>query len=121
MRRTVSTACKSFQALLQNVWASGSTYAEMTSFLGVSRDQIIRLRDHWHLSKRLDRSLRYKPRRQRDPTPREIAQACREIQAGWDDRTREDRCVYKRQPVQLRPIDMTDEAREAMRWIVEDD
>lgn len=81
MRRTVSTACKSFQALLQNVWASGSTYAEMTSFLGVSRDQIIRLRDRLHLPLRLDRRLRKKGPRHGDPTPAEIRQRCAALRA----------------------------------------
>ena len=81
MRRTVSTACKSFQSLLQNVWASGSTYAEMTSFLGVSRDQIIRLRDRLHLPLRLDRSKRKKGPRHGDPTPDEIRQRCAALRA----------------------------------------
>jgi len=81
MRRTVSTACKSFQSLLTNVWASGSTYAEMTSFLGVSRDQIIRLRDRLHLPLRLDRSKRKKGPRHGDPTPAEIRQRCAAIRA----------------------------------------
>ena len=81
MRRTVSTACKSFQALLTNVWASGSTYAEMTSFFGVSRDQIIRLRDRLHLPLRLDRSKRKKGPRHGDPTPAQIRQHCAAIRA----------------------------------------
>jgi hypothetical protein len=81
MRRTVSTACKSFQALLTSVWASGSTYAEMTSFLGVSRDQIIRLRDRLHLPLRLDRRLRKKGPRHGDPTPAEIRQRCDALRA----------------------------------------
>jgi len=90
MRRTVSTACKSFQALLTNVWASGSTYAEMTSFLGVSRDQIIRLRDRLHLPLRLDRSKRKKGPRHGDPTPAEIRQRCAVLRAKHlDDRLHE--------------------------------
>ena len=90
MRRTVSTACKSFQALLTSVWASGSTYAEMTSFLGVSRDQIIRLRDRLHLPLRLDRKLRKKGPRHGDPTPAEIRQRCAALRAKHlDDRLAE--------------------------------
>jgi hypothetical protein len=50
----------------------------------------------------------------RDPTPREIIQACKEIQAKWDARTREERAVIKTQHVHLRRIEMTDEAREAL-------
>ena len=104
-------------------WLSHRPFSHICTHFTITRDQAVRLRLLWNLPPRNDRRLRFKPNRSdiRDPTPREIAQACREIQAGWDDRTREDRCVYKRQPVQLRPIDMTDEAREAMRWIVEDD
>jgi len=90
MRRTVSTACKSFQSLLSSVWASGSTYAEMTSFLGVSRDQIIRLRDRLHLPLRLDRKLRKKGPRHGDPTPAEIRQRCAALRAKHlDDRLHE--------------------------------
>ena len=81
MPGTVSTACKTFQATLRSVWASGSTYSEMTLFLGVTKDQLFRLRDRLQLPLRLDRSKRKKPPRQRDPTPREIAKACAEIRA----------------------------------------
>ena len=65
---------------------------------------------------RNDRRLRFKPRRcdMRDPTPREIKQACKEIQAKWDARTREERAVIKTQHVSLRRVEMTDEAREAL-------
>lgn len=76
MRGTVSTACKTFQATLRSVWSSGSTYAEMTAFLGVTKDQIVRLRDRLKLPLRLDRSTRKKGPRHKDPTPEEIAAAC---------------------------------------------
>lgn len=81
----------------------------------ITRDQVIRLRDVWQLPLRNDRRLRFKPKRSemRDPTPREIAQACREIQAKWDERTREERAVIKTQHVSLRRIEMTEEAWEA--------
>lgn len=78
---TVSTACKTLQTTLKRVWASGSTYAEMVDYLGISRDQITRLRDRLHLPLRLDRRLRKKGRRHADPTPDEIAQACAQIRA----------------------------------------
>ena len=81
MPGTVSTACKAFQASLRHVWASGSTYTEMTLFLGVTKDQLFRLRDRLKLPLRLDRSKRQKPPRQRDPTPEEIAQRCAEIRS----------------------------------------
>jgi hypothetical protein len=53
----------------------------MTAFLGVSRDQIIRLRDRLPLALRLDRSLRKKGPRHADPTPAEIRQRCDELKA----------------------------------------
>jgi hypothetical protein len=81
MRGTVSTACQAFQASLRHVWASGSTYSEMTTFLGVTKDQIIRLRDRLSLPLRLDRSQRKKPKRHGDPTPEQIAAACAELRA----------------------------------------
>jgi hypothetical protein len=82
----------------------------------ITRDQVIRLRDVWHLPLRNDRRLRFKPRRcdMRDPTPAAIAAACLAIQAKWDARTREERAVIKTQHVHLRRIEMTDEAREAL-------
>ena len=80
----------------------------------ITKDQVIRLRTLWHLPLRNDRSLRFKPaERPRDPTPREIAQACREIQARWDDRVREERSVTKTVHVAIKRIEMTDEARSA--------
>lgn len=121
MRATVSTACQTFQATLRSVWSSGSTYAEMTAFLGVTRDQIIRLRDRLQLPLRLDRRTRKKGKRHADPSARDIAQACREIQAQWDDATREDRLVTKSAPFRVQRIELTDEARDALgndvyRW-----
>jgi hypothetical protein len=79
----------------------------------ISRDQVIRLKHVWHLPPRHDRRLRAKPVRQRDPTPREIEQARKEIQATWSEEVREDRRVIKSQPVTLKRIEMTDEARDA--------
>jgi hypothetical protein len=76
----------------------------------ISRDQVVRLKHVWHLPPRHDRRLRAKPVRQRDPTPREIQQSCKEIQATWSEDVREDRRVIKSQPVSLKRIEMTDEA-----------
>jgi hypothetical protein len=93
-------------------WDAHTPIAVLCVQYTVTKDQIIRLRDHWQLSKRLNRSLRYKPKRQRDPTPREIAQTCREIQAKWDDATREDRSVIKPQGFRLRVVPVNNELRE---------
>jgi hypothetical protein len=81
MPSTVATACRQFQSTLKKVWASGSTYSEMTLFLGVSKDQLFRLRDRLALPLRLDRAKRQKPPRQKDPTPQELAQRCAEVRA----------------------------------------
>jgi hypothetical protein len=78
---TVSTACQTLQATLRSIWATGSTYAEMTMFLGVSRDQITRLRDRLGLPVRHDRSQRKKGKRHADPTPQEIAARAAEMRA----------------------------------------
>ena len=78
---TVSTACQTLQATLRSIWATGSTYAEMTMFLGVSRDQITRLRDRLGLPVRYDRSQRKKGKRHADPTPKEIAARAAEMRA----------------------------------------
>ena len=78
---TVSTACQKLQATLRSIWATGSTYAEMTMFLGVSRDQITRLRDRLGLPVRHDRSQRKKGKRHADPTPKEIAARAAEMRA----------------------------------------
>lgn len=80
----------------------------------ITRDQVIRLKHVWHLPPRHDRKLRAKPVRQRDPSPREIAQACREIQSTWNEHTREERRVTKTQHVTLHRIELTDDAREAI-------
>lgn len=101
MPGTVSTACKTFQATLRSVWASGSTYAEMTLYLGVTKDQLFRLRDKLHLPLRLDRSKRAKPPRHRDPTPEEIAAACAALRAKHFEQRRNEPPRQYRNPDEL--------------------
>lgn len=81
-------------------WASHAPISVLCVRYTVTKDQVIRLRDHWRLPKRLDRSLRWKPKRSEivDPTEEEIAEACKRIQEQWDERTRRDRLVGKPQP-----------------------
>jgi len=109
-----NTAVIDFQTLRVQ-WASHSPMAAICAYWSISKDQLIRLKTVAELPPRNDRRLRFKPKRcdMRDPTPREIIQACKEIQAKWDARTREERAVIKTQHVSLRRIEMTDEAREA--------
>jgi hypothetical protein len=94
-------------------WLAHVPMRQLCDTFSISRDQVIRLKHVWHLPPRHDRRLRAKPVRQRDPTPREILQATKEIQATWSEEVREDRRVIKSQPVTLKRIEMTDEARDA--------
>lgn len=100
-------------------WATHMPISALCERWTITKDQVLRLRDVWHLPLRNDRRLRFKPKRSemRDPTPREIVQACKEIQAKWDARTREERAVMKTQHVSLRRIELTDEALEAFQQI----
>lgn len=102
-------------------WESHVPISALCTNFSCTKDQIIRLKGVYGLEPRHNRKLRFKPGRQRDPTPREIAQACREVQAGWDERTREDRRVIKTKHVQLLRVDMTDEARQAEGHLLEPD
>lgn len=99
-------------------WSSHSSMAAICTYWSITKDQLIRLRDVLPLPKRLDRSLRYKPSLSsyRDPTPREIAQACREIQAKWDDTTRAARAGHKEQLVRLRVVQLPAELAEEVTW-----
>lgn len=100
-------------------WATHMPISALCERWTITKDQVLRLRDVWHLPLRNDRRLRFKPKRSemRDPTPREIKQACKEIQAKWDARTREERAVIKTQTVHLRRIELTGEALDAYQQI----
>lgn len=87
----------------------------------ISKDQVIRLAVIWDLPRRHDRRSRFKPKRQCDPTPQEIQQACLKIQATWTDEMRADRSVYKPQPFKLMRIELTQEARQALDAMPADD
>ena len=79
----------------------------------ITKDQVLRLRDVWDLPLRNDRRLRFKPKRSemRDPTPREIEQACKELQARWDAATEAARRVVKFRPLEVREIQTPDVLR----------
>lgn len=100
-------------------WDSHVPIRHLCENFTVSRDQVTRLKFVWNLAPRHDRRLRFKPRRSemRDPTPREIAQSCREIRATWDAATEEERRVLKTQHVNLRRIELTGEALDAYQQI----
>jgi len=99
-------------------WDSHSSMAAICSFWTITKDQLVRLKGVVPLAPRHDRRLRYKPKRSeyRDPTPEEIRLGCIEIQARWDARTREERAVTKRQAVQLRRIETSDDV-----WVAFDE
>lgn len=90
-------------------WALHISMRELCERYAISRDQVIRLVDVWHLPRRHDRALRAKPKRQRDPTTTEIQQACLEIQATWDDNTREQRRVTKSKGFTLQRVELPDD------------
>jgi hypothetical protein len=100
-------------------WSTHMPISALCERWTITKDQVLRLRDVWHLPLRNDRRLRFKPKRSemRDPTPREIKQACKEIQAKWDERTREERAVIKTQHVNLRRIELTGDALDAYQQI----
>jgi len=91
-------------------WAAHSSMAAICSHWTITKDQLIRLKAVAELPPRHDRRFRFKPKRSevRDPTPREIVQACKEIQARWDDRTRHERSVIKTQSYTLRFLPLPD-------------
>lgn len=97
-------------------WLSHMPIAGLCVRYTITKDQVIRLRNIWSLPLRNDRRLRFKPSadQMRDPTPEEIAQACKEIQSKWDDRTREERAVTKSPDIMLLQRWMADEASEAL-------
>ena len=116
-----NTATISVQAFRAD-WLTHMPIAALCERWTITKDQVIRLRDVWHLPLRNDRRLRYKPKgRPKDPTLREIAQACREIQSRWDASTRDERCVHKAQPVTLKRVEMTDEAWQAFEGFTDGD
>ena len=89
-------------------WSSHSTMASICTYWGVSRDQLIRLRDVHGLPKRHDRSHRRKPARYREPGLAERlaseesldlapgVEACAAaVRASWSDITRHARYWQK--------------------------
>jgi len=94
-------------------WLSHMPMRQLCERYTVSRDQVIRLKHHWHLPPRHDRKLRAKPKRAIDPTTTEIQRLCLEIQATWSDDVREMRRVSKTQHVTLKRIELDDDTRRA--------
>ena len=106
--KRANTAAASVQASIREVWASGSTIAELTAFVGITKDQFIRLRTVLELPLRLDRSLRAKPPREK-LTWQTIERRKREVQASWDADTEYARRVVKNGDVTLRVVELGSE------------
>ena len=87
-------------------WSSGLPLASICEKWTITKDQLVRLRAIWDLPLRLDRKLRHRPPRQRDPTTTEILEATLRIQATWDDATRESRSVSKPTPYSMKVCPM---------------
>jgi hypothetical protein len=108
-------------------WMAHVTMRDLCDRHSVSRDQVVRLRDYWHLPKRHDRKLRKKPERLAAPTPEEIAASEQSlslapmiaarvtcVQISWTEATRHERQVTKPTMFSLTRIELTNEARDAM-------
>ena len=93
-------------------WNQHVPMRDLCDRYSITRDQVVRLKFVWHLPPRHDRRLRSKTRYV-DPTPEEIAEACRRIQATWSEEVRENRSVCKSQPFSVRRIELHGEARSA--------
>ena len=106
--KRANTAAASVQASIREVWASGSTIAELTAFVGITKDQFIRLRSVLKLPLRLDRSQRAKPQREH-LSWQTIQKRIREVQATWDADTEYARRVVKNGDVTLRVVSLEDE------------
>lgn len=101
--RRANTAAASVQTLIREVWASGSTIAQLTEFVGITKDQFIRLRAVLKLPLRLDRAKRAKPPPQK-LCWQTIEARKREVQAGWDAETEYARRVVKNPDVTFRVV-----------------
>jgi len=86
-------------------WVAGLPIAVLCTNYTISRDQVIRLRDIWELPLRHDRRRRH-VHRHKDPTPDQIAERCLEVQATWDDATRQKRHWKQATPWQVLQIEL---------------
>jgi len=99
-------------------WMAHVTMRDLCDRYSVSRDQVVRLRDYWHLPKRHDRSLRQIPAGLPEPDAAEEAASqsslalapavairvtC--VQAWWSDAVRTERHVRKSTPFTLRQFE----------------
>jgi hypothetical protein len=97
-------------------WCSHMPIVALCDRYGITKDQVINLRRRWHLPLRLDRKLRYKPRRGEtpDPTPAQISVRAAAIRATWDEHTERLRRVGKPQPYTAPIVSVTGQAASAL-------
>lgn len=93
-------------------WMKHVPMRDLCDRYSVSRDQVIRLKFVWSLPPRHDRRLRAKTRYV-DPTPEEIAEACKRIQSTWSDEVRMQRSGAKVEHVSIKRISLHGEAQAA--------
>jgi len=86
-------------------WVAGLPIAVLCTNYTISRDQVVRLRDIWELPLRHDRRRRH-VQRNGDPTPEQIAKRCLEVQATWDEATRQKRHWKQPMPWQVLEIEL---------------
>jgi hypothetical protein len=100
-------------ATLRIQWDSHAPMAAICTHWTITKDQLIRLKAVVPLPPRHDRRFRFKPKRSehRDPSPREIEQACEEIRARWDSATEHARRVVRFREYEVREIYTPDELR----------
>lgn len=93
-------------------WLKHVPMRDLCDRYSITRDQVVRLKFVWQLPPRHDRRLRAKTRYV-DPTPEEIAEACKRIQSTWSDDVRENRSVAKVAHFSVRRIELHGDARAA--------
>ena len=106
-------------------WDSHVPIAFLCVKYTITKDQVVRLRDHWQLPLRLDRRLRFKPKRPQPPTPEEIAASESSLALApaiaarvtcvnqmWTDREWAERAVTKPKAFSLKRVELTDELRD---------
>lgn len=106
-------------------WLEHVTMRDLCERYSVSRDQVVRLRDHWSLPKRHDRRLRRKPERLPHPSDEEIeaskaslslapmiAARATCVSVTWTDAVRADRQVTKPTMFSMVRVEITQEIRD---------
>jgi hypothetical protein len=95
-------------------WTSHVPISALCQRYQITKDQVIGLRRRWSLPLRLDRRLRFKPKRADmvDPTPAQISVRAAAIRATWDEATERARRVGKPQPYMPPTVSVDGEAAE---------